>query len=106
MAGNPFTDPDWASTTTDQIDRLVGKVRDNVTNNVVRVIRGIVFGIVVVLLAVVVAVVALIMVTRALQALIGLATTEGRAVYLSYLIVGGAFLAAGAMLMGRRRSGS
>jgi len=27
-------------------------------------------------------------------------------VYLSYLIVGGAFLAAGAMLMGRRRSGS
>lgn len=106
MAGNPFTDPDWASTTTDQIDRLVGKVRDNVTNNVVRVIRGLVFGIVVVLLAIVLAVIALIMVTRALQALIGLATTEGRAVYLSYLIVGGVFCAAGAMLMGRRRSGS
>ena len=44
MAGTPFTNPDWAEETTEQIDRLVGVVRDRVTNSIITVVRTIVFG--------------------------------------------------------------
>ena len=107
MAGNPFTNPDWAAETTDQIERLVGTVRDRVTTNVVHLVRGIVFGLISVMVGIALAVVTLIMVTRGFQALISLATGDvgvgrGRSVYLSYLIVCGLLLAGGGLCMRRR----
>ncbi|MGA1345055.1 MAG: hypothetical protein ACO35E_03675 [Ilumatobacteraceae bacterium] len=107
MAGNPFTNPDWAAETTDQIERLVGTVRARVTTNVVHLVRGIVFGLIGLLVGIVLAVLVLIMVTRGFQALISLATGDvgvgrGRSVYLSYLIVGGLLLVGGGACMSRR----
>lgn len=109
MIGNPFTDDNWADTTVDRIDGIVGVVRDRVTNNAVKAVRGVVFGLIGLLLGIVLAIVGMIMVTRGLQSLVSLftgnsGTGHSRSVYISYLIVGGLMLLGGGLCM-RRRSG-
>jgi hypothetical protein len=109
MIGNPFTDDSWPTDTVDRIDRVVGVVRDRVTNNVVLVVRGVVFGLIGLLLGISLAIVGMIMITRGLQSLVSLftgntGTGHSRSVYISYLVVGGVMLLGGGMCM-RRRGG-
>ena len=47
MAGNPLTDPTWATDVADSIERVVGTVRETVTNRVILVLRGAIFGIII-----------------------------------------------------------
>lgn len=102
MAGTPFTNPDWAEETTEQIDRLVGVVRDRVTNNIITVVRAVVFGLLGALLGIAIVVIGLILVTRGLQVLISLAVSEERAVYISYLFAGVILVVCGSAAMRRR----
>ena len=44
MAGNPLTDPNWATDFTETIIDTVDKVRDRTTKPIVMVARGLVFG--------------------------------------------------------------
>jgi uncharacterized protein YacL len=106
MPGNPLSDPNWARDVTDTVDRVVGQVRDRTTSNIVLAARGVVFGLLVAVLGIVAFVLALIVVTRGVQALLDLAVTTPRAVYLSYFIVGGICCLVGAFLMVKRHSTS
>jgi len=102
MAGTPFTNTDWAEETTEQIDRLVGVVRDRVTNNIITVVRAVVFGLLGALLGIAIVVIGLILVTRGLQVLISLVVSDERAVYVSYLLVGVILVVGGSAAMRRR----
>ena len=104
MAGNPLSDPEFPRKTADLIDRVVGVVRDRTTKPVVTVVRGIVFGSIVAVVAVSLVTLALIAVVRGTQELFELALTERRAVWASYFVVGGAFVAVGTLIMRARHS--
>jgi hypothetical protein len=102
MPGNPLTDPNWAPDLADQITGFIGNVRDKTTNNAIKAARGIVFGLLAAILGTVALVLALIFATRGIQALLDLATTWGRAVYISYFVVGGILTLGGLFLMTKR----
>ena len=102
MPGNPLTDPNWASDTTDTLVRLVGTVRDQTTTKAVYAARALVFGIIAAFLGVFIVVIAIIGLMRAIQALLDLAVTPAQAVYLSYFIVGGMLCLAGLLLFKKR----
>ena len=87
-AGNPLTDPNWATDTTDTLVRLVAAVREQTTTKAVFA-AGLVFGIIAVFLGAFILIIAIIGLMRGLQALLDLAVTQAQAVYLSYFIVGG-----------------
>lgn len=103
MAGNPLTDPNWASSAADTVERVVGEVRRRTTDNIVLLARGIVFGLLAGLIGIAVLVMATIAATRGLQAVLELAVEWPRAVYLSYLLLGGILCIAGGLLMSKRR---
>lgn len=103
MPSNPFTDPQWATNTVDLIDRLVSLVKRYTTRPLVVVARGLVFGILVACVSIVTAVLLLIGTTRALQALGDVWFEHSTSVWLSYMVLGGVFVAIGAVLMRRRR---
>jgi hypothetical protein len=102
MPGNPLTDPNWAPDLADQITEFVGNVRDKTTNNAIKAARGVVFGLLAAFLGLTLLVLTLITLTRGLQALLDLGVSWGRAVYLSYFIVGGIFALTGLFLMTKR----
>jgi hypothetical protein len=102
MAGNPLTDPSWPSELADTVERVVGQVRDRATKPAVHVTRGIVFGLLAAILGVVAITLLLVGATRGLQVLLALFLPLGRAVYLSYLIVGGILCLAGALFLRKR----
>jgi hypothetical protein len=104
MPGNPLTDPNWAPDLADTVERVVGTVREKTTDNVVKAARAIVFGLLIGLLGITAVVLLVIIFTRALQALLDLAVTQARAVYLSYFIIGGICCLLGALLMMKRHS--
>ena len=52
MAGNPLTDPAWASDLADTVERVVGTVRERATTPVVHIARGVVYGLMASFLAV------------------------------------------------------
>jgi hypothetical protein len=104
MAGNPLTDPNWPSELADTVERVVGQVRDRATKPAVHVTRGVVFGLLAGILGIVAVTLALIGATRALQVLLALGVSQGRAVYLSYLIVGGILCLAGALFLRKRHT--
>jgi hypothetical protein len=95
MPGNPFTDPNWAPDLADTVERVVGKVRVVATDNAVKASRGVVFGV----LALIVGVVALplvnILVLGVIRELLGFFVDHGRAVWMSYDIVGLVLMIAG-----------
>jgi hypothetical protein len=104
---------DWPSQAADAIVDVVDRVRDQTTGRAVVAARAIVFGIVISVLATIGFVTLLIGIVRGTQVFIawiaGLAGYDmphAQAVYLSYLIVGAAFTAAGAVLwrMANRRA--
>ncbi len=102
MPGNPLTDPNWASDTTDTLVRFVGTVRDQTTTKAVYAARALVFGIIAAFLGVFIVVIAIIGLMRGIQALLDLAVTPAQAVYLSYFIVGGMLCLAGLLLFKKR----
>jgi len=104
MPGNPLTDPNWAPDLADQITEFIGNVRDKTTNNAIKAARAIVFGLLAAILGLTALVLLLIFLTRGLQALIDLLTSWERAVWISYLTLGGIFTLAGMFLMTKRAS--
>jgi hypothetical protein len=104
MPGNPLTDENWAPELADQITEFIGNLRDKTTNNAIKLARALVFGLLGLFLGIVALVLLLIGATRGLQALIDLATSWDRAVYLSYFVLGGILTVAGLFLMGKRTS--
>jgi hypothetical protein len=105
MPGNPLTDPNWAPTIVDSIDRVVGKVRSTATDNAVKASRAIVFG----MLAVVTVLVALPLLTiltlALIRELLAFFVDHDTAVYLSYYVLGGLLMIAGFVALRMRHSG-
>ncbi len=104
MAGNPFTDPDWARELAGTVERVVGTVRDKTTDNIVLVARALVFGLFAAIVGLFALVLFLVALTRGLQSLLELAVEWPRAVYLSYLILGGILCVLGGLMMSKRRA--
>jgi hypothetical protein len=104
MPGNPLTDPNWAPELADTVERVVGQVREKTTDNVVKAARAVVFGLLGAVLGIAALVLLVIIITRGLQSLLDLAVTWGRAVYLSYFIIGGICCLLGVLLMKKRHS--
>jgi uncharacterized membrane protein len=104
MPGNPLTDPNWAADLADTVERVVGTVRDKATKPAVHVTRGIVYGLIALFLGLTAVTLFLIGITRGLQAFLDLFVTPERAVYLSYLIVGGILCLLGALFFRKRHS--
>ena len=104
MPGNPLSDPTWARQLADTIERVVGNVRDKTTDNIVLAARAIVFGLLGAMLGIVAITLVLVGLTRGIQALLDLAFTPERAVYLSYFVVGGICCLLGWFLMRKRHS--
>jgi hypothetical protein len=104
MPGNPLTDPNWAPDLADTVERVVGTVREKTTDNVVKAARIIVFGLLGAFLGITALILLVIILTRALQALLDFAVTPARAVYISYFIVGGICCLLGVFLMKKRHS--
>ena len=105
MPGNPLTDPNWAADTADTVVRVVGTVREQTTTKAIIAARALVFGVIAAFLGVFILVIAIIMLMRGLQALLDLAVTPARAVYLSYFIVGGILCIVGLLLFKKRNAG-
>src|SRR4051794_23474156 len=104
MAGNPLTDPQWAADLADTVENVVGEVRDRATTPAVKVTRGVVYGLIGVMLGVVAVTLLVVGATRAVQALLDIGLPRAKAVYLSYLIVGGIFCLLGAFFFRKRHS--
>jgi hypothetical protein len=102
MSGNPLTNPNWADEAFDQINGLVGKIRDNATNNAIVAVRAVVFGLMGLLLGITLIVLLLIFLTRGVQSLLDIGMGWPTAVYVSYFIVGGFFTLAGVLAMKKR----
>ena len=105
MPGNPLTDPNWAPELADTVERVVTTVREKTTNNVVLVARGVVFGLLAACLGLTALVLLVLALTRGIQALLDTVVSHERAVYLSYLILGGICCLGGLLLMWKRHSG-
>ncbi|HET9546264.1 MAG TPA: hypothetical protein VFP09_10870 [Desertimonas sp.] len=104
MAGNPFTDPNWAADIADTIERVVGTVRDRTTKPLVTASRGLVFGLLAAILGVVALTLLIIAASRGLQALLDIWFSHTVSVYVSYLIVGGIFCLGGLFVLSKRFS--
>ncbi len=102
MPANPLTDPNWATEITDKLVSIIDSVRSQTTQKVVYAARAAVFGVIAVLLGTFILIIALVGLMRGLQALLELAVGWDRAVYLSYLIVGGILSLAGLVLFRKR----
>jgi ABC-type antimicrobial peptide transport system permease subunit len=103
MAGNPLTDPKWATEFADTVERVVGEVRRRTTDKIVLLARALVYGLIAGMLGVVVVILAIIGSLRGLQSLLDLAMPWSRAVWVSYLLIGGIMLLLGLLLMKKRR---
>jgi tetrahydromethanopterin S-methyltransferase subunit D len=104
MAGNPLTDPQWATDLADTVERVVGDVREKATTPAVHITRGIVFGLMAGILALVAVTLLIIGATRGLQVLLDFGMSRARAVYASYLIMGGILCLLGALFLRKRHS--
>jgi uncharacterized membrane protein len=104
MPGNPLTDPNWATETTDTVVRVVGNVREKTTVPAVHAARAVVFGILAAFIGLAALVLFLIMVQRAVEALWDLGVSEEQAVYLSQLTIGGILCLVGLLLFAKRKS--
>lgn len=104
MPGNPLSDPNWASTAADTIERVVTSVREKSTDKIVVLARALVFGIVAVIGGLVALVLVLVIATRGLQALLDLVVEHPTSVWVSYLALGGILCLGGAFSMSKRRS--
>lgn len=104
MAGNPFTDPNWAADIADTIERVVATVRDRTTKPLVTASRAVVFGLLAAILGIVALVLLIIITTRGFQALLDIWFSHDVSVYVSYFIVGGIFCLGGLFVLSKRFS--
>jgi LPXTG-motif cell wall-anchored protein len=104
MPGNPFTDPNWAPDLADTVERVVGTVRDKTTKHVVTAVRALVFGIVISVAALAALVLLAIVGTKLLQRVLDIFVDYDSSVSFSYLLLGALLLAAGFLLMRKRRT--
>lgn len=104
MPANPLTDPNWATETTDTIVGFIDTVRSKTTTNLVYAARGVVFGLLAVIVGLFALLILLVGLMRGLQALLELAMTWERAVYVSYFLVGGVLSIAGIVLFKKRNA--
>lgn len=102
MPGNPLTDPNWAADTADTIERVVGNVRAKAVTPVVYAARAVVFGLLAGFLGLMALVLVLIAATRGLQELLDIFVSQPRAVYISYLLIGGLLSLVGLILLRMR----
>ncbi len=72
MPGNPLTDPNWASDTTNKIVTVVGTVREQTTTKAVMAARAVVFGIIAAFLGVFILVISIVLLMRGIQLLLDL----------------------------------
>jgi hypothetical protein len=93
VADNPLSDPELPRKVMDVVDRAVDVVRKRTTLPVITIIRG---------LALVV--VTLIAIARGAHELLDIWLDRATAVWVSYLVLGLAFVALGGVLMRKRRS--
>jgi len=82
---------DWATQTTDTIERIVGQVRDKTSGPLLRVVRAVVFGTLAAILGVAALVLIAIVVVRVLDLLPG-------GVWVAHLITGALFTVTGLVL--------
>jgi len=105
MPGNPITDPTWAADVADSIERVVGTVRENVTNRAIVVLRAVVFGVVIILAAIPAITLLLIAGTKLLQDILQYGgRSHARAVWMSYIVMSALLSLAGAICMHKRTS--
>jgi hypothetical protein len=103
MPANPLTDPNWAADLADTVERVVGTVREKATTPVVHVARALVYGLLAVFIGITAVTVLLIGMTRGLQALLDIALTYERSVYVSYLLMGGILSLLGLLVLRKRQ---
>lgn len=104
MAGNPLTDPQWATDFTETIIDTVDKVRNRTTKPIVMVARGLVFGLLSTFLGVMALALLLLAVSRGLINLLEWPFDHDSAVWISHLILGSALCLLGIFFMIRRQS--
>jgi hypothetical protein len=107
MPGNPLTDPNWAADVTDTIERLVGKVRDNVTVKAVTAVRALVFGLIIAIAALATFTLLIVVMTKLLQGLVRFPTRTDHAssVWISYLVMSVLLFLGGTVCMRKRFGG-
>lgn len=103
MAGNPLTDPNWATDFTQTIVESIDKVRNRTTKPIVMIARGLVFGLLIAFLGVMALVLLLVGLSRGLINLLEWPFDHDSAVWLSHLIVGSLLVLLGAILMIKRQ---
>lgn len=104
MAGNPLTDPNWASDVTDTIVSTVDKVRERTTTPIVMIARGLVFGLLSIFLGMFIVAMFLIGATRGVISILEAPFDHDTAVWISYYVIGGVLLLAGSACMIKRQS--
>jgi hypothetical protein len=105
MPGNPLTDPNWAKDLADTVERFTTKVRSLITDRLVVAVRALVFGLVIAIAAPATFILMIILGTRLLQRLIGLATDHDSSVWISYAGIGGLLVLLGSLMMRKRYAG-
>ena len=103
MAGNPLTDPHWATEFTQTIVEGIDKVRNRTTKPIVMIARGLVFGLLIAFLGVMALVLLLVGLSRGLINLLEWPFDHDSAVWISHLIVGSLLVLLGAILMIKRQ---
>jgi uncharacterized protein YacL len=103
MAGNPLTDPHWATEFTQTIVDGIDKVRNRTTKPIVMIARGLVFGLLIAFLGVMALVLLLVGLSRGLINLLEWPFDHDSAVWISHLIVGSLLVLLGAILMIKRQ---
>ena len=103
MAGNPLTDPKWATEFTQTIVESIDKVRNRTTKPIVMIARGLVFGLLIAFLGVMALVLLLVGLSRGLINLLEWPFDHDSAVWMSHLIVGSLLVLLGAILMIKRQ---
>lgn len=103
MAGNPLTDPNWATEFTQTIVEGIDKVRNRTTKPIVMIARGLVFGLLIAFLGVMALVLLLVGLSRGLINLLEWPFDHDSAVWMSHLILGSLLVLAGAILMIKRQ---
>lgn len=104
MPGSPLSDPTWPGQAADQVVGLVEKVRDRTTGPIITIARALVFGIIAVIGGLTALILFVISGTKGLQAIIEWPLDHEKAVWVSYLIMGGILLLAGAVSMSKRHA--
>ena len=104
MAGNPLTDPNWASDLTDTIVSTVDKVRDRTTKPIVMIARGLVFGLLALFLGTIIIAMLLIGGSRASISIFEAPFDHDTAVWISYYVIGGLLVGTGSVFMIKRQS--